>query len=148
MQARDVMTTTPMAGAMPDGEGTTFCVWAPRATRVEVRLFADARREMRTTMLRTIGGGWFEERLAGGLPGALYKFVLDGRELPAPYARFLPFGVHGPAQVVARVSVPRFERAPPLERYVIYELHVGTFTPEGTYASASERLVDLADLGV
>jgi maltooligosyltrehalose trehalohydrolase len=80
--------------------------------------------------------------------GTLYKFVVDGRELPDPYARSLPHGVHGPAMVIAPgpASLPRASR--PLHEQVIYELHVGTFSVEGTYAAAAERLRELADLGV
>ena len=82
--------------------------------------------------------------------GRVYNFVLDGRELTDPYARFLPDGVHGAAMVVEpsyRFEHPR--PAPrPLFEHVLYELHVGTFTPEGTYAAAAEKLRHLVDLGV
>lgn len=83
-------------------------------------------------------------------PGTLYKFVLDDRELPDPFARFLPFGVHGPAAVTA-VGY-RWQHEPawarPLRAQVIYELHVGAFTAEGTYAAAAARLPALVELGV
>jgi maltooligosyltrehalose trehalohydrolase len=94
------------------------------------------------------GAGFFERRLPGVGPGTLYKFVLDGRELPDPFARFLPFGVHGPAEVIERKQARPAPSVPPLHRYVIYELHVGTFTAEGTYTAAGDRLGHLGHLGV
>ena len=134
-------------GAVAGESSTAFRVWATRARRVEVRLFADERRSTRDLPLEPEGDGLFGGRFPGVAAGALYKFVLDGREWPDPYARFLPFGVHGPAEVVARVRA-RPRAGPPPDRYVVYELHVGAFTREGTYAAAAERLDDLAELGV
>jgi maltooligosyltrehalose trehalohydrolase len=138
-------------GAHAGAASTTFVVWSTVAKDVRLRLFAlfapDGRTIVREERLEAKDGGAFERRLSGVGPGALYKFVLDGDELPDPYARFLPFGVHGPARVVAKGS----ERAldPPIarERLVIYELHVGTFTDEGTFRSAIPRLDDVASLG-
>ncbi len=142
------MTPTPPLGATPDGDGVTFAVWSPCARSVQVRAFADGERAIGTHDLRGIGGGRFAARVSGARPGSLYKFVLDERELPDPYARFLPFGVHGPAEVIERRHASPAAQVPPLGRMVIYELHVGTFTPEGTYAAASERLTHLVELGV
>ncbi len=137
------------AGAVPGESDTCFRAWAPQATQVALRLFEGAARPLATLPMSSIGDGWHERRVERAGPGTLYKFVVDGRELPDPYARFLPFGVDGPAEVVAR------SRAEPLKRplsawqdAVVYELHVGTFTPAGTYQAARERLGHLADLGV
>ena len=72
------------------------------------------------------------------------------RELPDPYARFLPFGVHGPAEVVRPSHDWHYGSGVhrPLAQHVIYELHVGTFTPEGTFRAAIGHLAELAHLGV
>src|SRR4029079_2972465 len=72
------------------------------------------------------------------------------RELPDPFARFLPRGVHGPAMVVVPSHRWRHGRGVEVAPgdQVIYELHVGTFTPEGTYAGVAGRLPELASLGV
>jgi maltooligosyltrehalose trehalohydrolase len=82
--------------------------------------------------------------------GALYELWLDDRRYPDPYARFLPRGVNGPAMVIEPrhrwQNGPGVELAPAAR--VIYELHVGTFTAEGTFLSAVERLPYLADLGI
>jgi maltooligosyltrehalose trehalohydrolase len=94
-------------------------------------------------------GGVFSVTARDVGPGALYRFGLDDRELPDPYARFLPEGVHGPAEVMRLPRGPR-PRPParPLREHVVYELHVGTFTPEGNYAAAAQRLPELAELGI
>jgi maltooligosyltrehalose trehalohydrolase len=94
--------------------------------------------------------GIFEVELPGVGPGALYKFVIDGKELPDPYARFLPQGVHGPALVTQDRYPWRHGQGVfrPLSEHVFYELHVGTFTEEGTYAGVRAHLPDLAALGV
>ncbi|WP_407571845.1 malto-oligosyltrehalose trehalohydrolase [Deinococcus altitudinis] len=99
--------------------------------------------------LEDCGDGIFEVWLSGILPGTRYKFELDGQALPDPYARWCPEGVHAPAEVWE----PHFTflyPSPDLRReeLVIYEVHLGTFTPEGTYRAAQQKLADLHDLGV
>jgi hypothetical protein len=89
------------------------------------------------------GDGHFEATVSGLGPGALYQFRLDEALLPDPYARELPFGVHGPARVIdpdAYVWRHPPRREPLSGRTVVYELHVGTFTAEGTFAAARARL--------
>jgi maltooligosyltrehalose trehalohydrolase len=135
-------------GAVPDRDGTTFRVWTTRATRVRVRLFDSEGPVVREVDLESRGDGDFEAHVAGVAPGALYNVVLDDDEVPDPYARFLPRGVHGPAEVIAPERTPALPRTLALDAAVTYELHVGTFTPEGTFAAAAERLEDLAALGV
>ena len=82
--------------------------------------------------------------------GTLYKFVVGGQELPDPYARYLPAGVHGPAMVVDSKYTWKHPAAPPPPpgQEIIYEVHVGTFTNEGTFEAARGRLDYLAELGV
>lgn len=95
------------------------------------------------------GDGFFDALVPEAQEGTLYFFVLDGRRLPDPYARFLPQGVHGPARVTTANYTPR--HAAPRRQFSelsIYELHVGTFTTEGTFSAAIERLSDVATLGV
>jgi maltooligosyltrehalose trehalohydrolase len=137
-------------GAHPDGEGATFVAWRTTAREIAVRLFDvgpdGAPRATRTVSLDARGDARFEKRLADVRPGALYSFVVDGDETPDPYARFLPFGVHGPARLVARERLPAL--AEPSAQWVIYEMHVGTFSPEGTYRGAEGRLGALAELGI
>ncbi|MDP3215104.1 MAG: malto-oligosyltrehalose trehalohydrolase, partial [Deltaproteobacteria bacterium] len=135
-------------GAHADGPTTRFGAYVTAAQTCAVRLYPTDGRAT-THPMRPRGGGYFELATGDAPPGTLYRFVLDGRELPDPYARFLPRGVHGPAMVTRAAHAWRH---PPVRRplagQVIYELHVGAFTPEGTYAAAAERLAELAALGV
>ena len=137
-------------GARVEGESTRFALYATTASSCAVRLFDERGGVLATLPMEPRGDGLFELVTAEASAGSLYKFVLDDRELPDPYARSLPQGVHGPARVEA--SRYAWRHGPgvhrPLGEQVIYELHVGAFTPEGTWAAAVERLPSLRDLGV
>jgi maltooligosyltrehalose trehalohydrolase len=137
-------------GAFPERGATRFAVFTTTASRCEVRLYDAELRVLRTEPLGALGEGYHEAVLAGVGPGALYKLVLDGRELPDPYARSLPFGVHGPALVLQPRHTWRHApgRPRPLREHIFYELHVGTFTEAGTFDGVRERLPHLAALGV
>ena len=148
---RDVTSTAPSCeptlGAFRDGRGWRFRVWAQHASRVEVLLGDGVR-----VPLAAEGGGTFTTHLTGLPEGTRYAYFVDGRgPYPDPASRFQPLGVHGAS---ALVDPSRFAwrdegwRGIPLEEAVIYELHVGTFTPSGTFAAAAERLPHLRDLGV
>lgn len=121
-------------------------VWAPKAKRV------DAAIQGRRLPMRSIQGGWWliESNLAE--PGSDYAFILDdGDPRPDPRSEWQPHGVHGPSRIVDH---SRFRwndddrKPPPLSTGVIYELHLGTFSPEGTPWGAAQRLRHLVDLGV
>jgi len=132
--------------------GVHFRVWAPAAARVEVVLEGGAGASDRIT-LAAEGDGYFGGRAADAAVGTLYRYRLDGRTdlLPDPASRFQPAGPHGPSCVI---DPARFEwtddawRGRPLAEQVFYELHVGTFTPEGTWGAAARELPALAALGV
>lgn len=131
---------------MPHDDGTTtFRVWAPRASRVDLLQGRDA------TALQPGDDGWFALRVPAA-HGDDYRFRLDdGPARPDPAARWLPEGVHAASRVLDPGRFPwtdRGWRAPPLSAAVIYELHVGTFTPAGTFDAAIEHLAALAELGV
>ena len=140
-------------GAFVAPGGTRFAAFATGASACGVRLYGGDGTAPATHPLTEEAPGLFAGRIAGVGPGARYKFVIerDGetRELPDPYARFLPDGVHAAAEVTS--SSYEFRHAGvfrPLSEQVIYELHVGTFSPEGTYAGVRQRLPELRDLGV
>ena len=136
-------------GAFPTADGTTFRLWSPPAKSTHVVLFDDAGNETIRHALRNVGDGVHETHLTGVTAGARYKFDVDGQLFPDPYGRWLPDGVHDPAVVWA--STYEFKHDAPdvrPEQLVIYELHVGTFTPEGTYAAARQKLPHLRELGV
>jgi maltooligosyltrehalose trehalohydrolase len=121
-------------------------VWAPMAERVELAL-GEARHPMAPDQ-----GGWWSADVAGARTGTDYAFVLDdGAVLPDPRSPWQPAGVHGPSRLVDHAAFAWTDRAwqpPPLGSAVIYELHVGTFTPAGTFEGAIERLDHLRTLGV
>jgi maltooligosyltrehalose trehalohydrolase len=122
---------------------TRFSVWAPTPRSIELEA-AGARHP-----LEVVDRGWRSAEAAAG-PGERYRYLVDGDALPDPRSRFQPGGVHGVSELVD----PGFAwsdqdwRAPGLGELVIYELHVGTFTPEGTFDGVASRLDYLAGLGV
>jgi len=123
-----------------------FGVWAPGAQLVELDLGTD-RLEM-----RQLPGGWWGLDVPGVRAGADYSFRVDGGPpRPDPRSMDQPHGVHGPSRVVDHDAYqwehPGF-RAPPIASGVVYELHVGTFTDEGTLDAAADRLDHLVSLGV
>jgi maltooligosyltrehalose trehalohydrolase len=140
----------PMLGAQADGSGVRFGLFAEPAHTCAVRLFAADGTIVREEAMQPVGDGFFETSVADLAVGALYKLVVDGRELTDPYARFLPQGVHGPAQVTSSDYQWRHGRgvSRPLGGHVIYELHVGTFSPAGTYEGVRAQLSALLELGI
>ncbi|MFW6181498.1 MAG: malto-oligosyltrehalose trehalohydrolase, partial [Spirochaetota bacterium] len=123
-----------------------FTLWAPFAESVELELDGGAHR----IPMRTDPWGYWvaEERVE---PGARYRYLVDGSALPDPASHSQPEGVHGHSQVVDHHAFAWHDtawRGLPLERYAIYELHTGTFTPEGTFDAVIPRLEELADLGI
>ena len=134
------------ATPLPDRR-CTFRVWAPRARRVEIELDAGARVES----LAPERGGYHAVTLAGVEPGQAYMFRIDGGPpRPDPASRLQSDGVHGPSRVVDLAFDFRDAgfRSVPLAKYVIYELHVGTFSRAGTFAAVAGELSRLKDLGV
>ncbi|MFD0685413.1 malto-oligosyltrehalose trehalohydrolase [Actinomadura fibrosa] len=132
---------------------TWFEVWAPRCERVEVAT-GEAGRSLRHPA-RPLDGrpGWWGAEVADADHGTDYGFVLDNaREvLPDPRALWQPDGVHGMSRVYDHSRFPWTDQrwhGRPLAGSVLYEMHVGTFTPEGTFDAAAERLGHLVSLGV
>ncbi len=136
-------------GARPQVDGSTlFRVWAPRAESLEVKVLGD---EPRTFPLEASGEGVFEARVPGVSAGADYFYVVNGNERPDPVSRSQPAGVHGPSRVVepgAFAWTDEGWKGLALKEYVVYELHTGTFTPEGTFESVIPKLAHLKSLGV
>jgi maltooligosyltrehalose trehalohydrolase len=130
-------------GARPvSDEEVAFRVWAPRAETVALTL---PRGEI--VALQDAGYGVWEG-VAAARPGDDYRFVLDGRKLPDPCTRWQPKGLRGPSRVLS-VEQPRaMASCPSLDELVVYELHVGTFSSDGTFDGAIPFLEGLASLGV
>jgi maltooligosyltrehalose trehalohydrolase len=137
--------TRRLLGPVPAEDAVTFRVWAPNAATAAVRL-PDGDHELAGT-----GDGFFEAELPAR-PGDDYLFVLnDGRAWPDPCSRFQPEGVRGPSRVVDPAGFSWSDVAwagVALEELVIYELHVGTFSDEGTFDGAIPYLEELRELGV
>ncbi len=125
-----------------------FLVWAPNAQSVEVHLTAP--RERFVTM-EPRSRGYHRVSVENVEPGALYFYRLDGnRDRPDPASRAQPQGVHGPSQVVDSQFIWDDDAwfGLPLRDYVIYELHVGTYTSAGTFDAIIPYLDDLNALGI
>lgn len=129
-------------------ERTRFCVWAPYAGTVDVHIVSP---KDRVIPLARDERAYYSAVVDGVGPGSLYFLRLDGdKERPDPASRFQPGDVHGPSQVVDREFPWSDGNRPgiPLREYIIYEVHVGTFTPEGTFDAMIPRLPALRDLGI
>jgi maltooligosyltrehalose trehalohydrolase len=141
----------PSLGAFTVGGGVCFKVWAPGRRLVELVLDPHGPAPRRER-LAPAGDGMFTGTFDTVTTGNPYMYLLDGNgPYPDPCSRFQPHGVHGPSVVIDPAAFEWSDRGwagVPLERAVIYELHVGTFTPAGTFDAVSERLPDLAELGV
>jgi maltooligosyltrehalose trehalohydrolase len=140
-------------GAVPlPNQNAAFVVWAPKARTAEICLGElDAGKVQRREPLHPDGRGYFSATLSGVEPGAQYRFRIDGElERPDPASRLQSEGVHGASRVVdlAFDWHDQAWRGVPLSKYVIYELHVGTFSRAGTFAGIVPELERLKKLGV
>ncbi len=138
-------------GAEPiSGDLTHFRVWAPKRHRVEV--VVESSPGSPAFALGKASDGYFSGQVKTQT-GALYRFRLDGesRLYPDPASRFQPDGPHGPSQIIDPKAFRWTDgswRGVALEHQVIYEMHIGTFTPQGTWAGAIEQLEELAAIGI
>ncbi|HEX2698722.1 MAG TPA: malto-oligosyltrehalose trehalohydrolase [Acidimicrobiales bacterium] len=125
---------------------TTFRVWAPKAAVVELDLSG------RRVSMAAMAGGWHAADVRDAAPGTDYGYALDGGPvLPDPRSPWQPAGVDGPSRTVDHAAFPWTDaawRGVHLPSAVLYELHVGTFTAEGTFDAVVGRLDHLRDLGV
>ena len=147
------MTETYRAHAMPHGAqwaahiGTRFRLWAPAHTEIDLAIEGRAPLPM-----EDIGNGWRERVVRDADPGTLYRFRLpDGLLVPDPASRFQPQDVHGPSEVVDPTEYLWRDETwagRPWHETVLYELHVGAFTPEGTFRAAIAKLDHLALAGI
>lgn len=139
------------AEVQPEG-GVHFRVWAPQASQVHVLLDDGADLAApREIALDTENPGYWSGMVPAARPGMHYRYRLGGGMFPDPASRYQPRGPHGASQIVDPAAFawsdgnwPGMKR----EGQIIYEMHIGTFTLEGTWASAAARLPHLAELGV
>lgn len=136
-------------GAEILNDGVHFRVWAPNCKKVDI-IFEDDQ----LYPLENENNGYFSRFIKGIEKGALYRFRLDGKKklFPDPASRYQPSGPEGPSQIIDYKAYQwkdkRWMGAPSRDKVILYELHIGTFTPEGTWKSAREKLSHLVDLGI
>jgi len=138
------------AQVLPGGQ-VRFRLWAPAARRVDLVLEPPPG-PARLLPMEMRADGWFERVTDEARAGSRYRFSPGGgTPVPDPASRHNPQGVHGPSEVVDPEAFDWTDgdwRAPPWRESVVYELHVGTFTPEGTFADVARKLEHLHRLGV
>jgi maltooligosyltrehalose trehalohydrolase len=137
-------------GAFVTDAGVAYRVWAPDHPRVRVAI-GGGNEPLRYVTLEHESDGYFSGLDAAGRAGDLYHYEVGNDRLADPASRFQPLGVEGPSQVVdprAYNWITPGWKPPPLRGRVIYELHIGAFTMEGTFLAAIDRLDALVDIGV
>ncbi|MGH8761784.1 MAG: malto-oligosyltrehalose trehalohydrolase [Nitrosospira sp.] len=145
-------------GAQLTEQGVRFRLWAPGCERVALCVARPNTAQYEPAQHETVlpmdacGNGWFELTTSGAGAGTRYHFeVNDGLRVPDPASRFNPDDVHGASEVIDPADFDWQDaawRGRPWVEAVIYELHVGTFSPGGTFAGVAERLDYLVELGV
>jgi maltooligosyltrehalose trehalohydrolase len=141
----------PFGAALAAGGGVDFRLWGPAAKHADLALDAGIGVPPRIVPAACDAQGWWECHVPHATAGTLYQWRIDGRQLvPDPASRQNPLGVERPSCVVDPLQ---FEwdsdwTGRPWNEVVLYEMHVGAFTPEGTFAAAGERLEALARLGI
>jgi maltooligosyltrehalose trehalohydrolase len=139
-------------GAEVESSGVHFRVWSPKSP-VAVQLsnnpesFEDSKHRVE---LSAEPNGYYSAHVHEAKAGMCYKFVVNSGAFPDPASRFQPQGPHGPSQIIR----PDFRwtdsdwKGISRRGQIIYEMHIGTFTPDGTWSAAKDQLLELADLGV
>ncbi|MBV9685794.1 MAG: malto-oligosyltrehalose trehalohydrolase, partial [Alphaproteobacteria bacterium] len=136
----------PFGAEVQTDRGVRFRLWAPQHREVAVEFDGKA------IAMQSTGAGWYELVTGSATAGTQYRFRLpDGLRVPDPASRYQPGDVHGPSEVVDPAAYPWRDGAwtgRAWEEAVLYELHVGTFTPEGTFRAAIGKLDHLVALGI
>jgi len=138
-------------GAELQGESVSFRTWTTEKKIVSVVIFGDDGSIVREIPLEREGSGYYSILDSASSPGTLYKYRLDDNLVPDIASRFQPQGVHGPSQVIDGRSFRWADsrwKPPALHELVIYELHVGTFTQEGTFNAIAAHFDHLKGIGV
>lgn len=144
----------PIGAELAKDGGVDFRVWAPRSKTAAIELIVDGEAAPRRIPLQaeTASGeaGYFSGLVAEARPGMRYRIAVDSGAFPDPASRFQPEGPHGPSQIVHSDFkwTDGGWRGRPVKELVMYELHLGTFTREGTWRAAMEQLPELARLGI
>jgi malto-oligosyltrehalose trehalohydrolase len=139
----------PFGAEIGPGGAARFRLWAPGADRIGLEIEGE---EASPRALQPLPGGWHELTAGGMQCGARYRFLLpDGTRVPDPASRYQPYDVHGASELIDPRSWEWSDDhwdGRPWEQAVIYELHVGAFTPEGTFRAAISKFDHLVSLGI
>jgi maltooligosyltrehalose trehalohydrolase len=131
--------------------GVHYRAWAPVCKTLDLQIFDSGGALLREQPMARTGDGCFHTLDEAGQAGDFYKFRLDGAQsFPDPASRWQPQGVHGPSMVIEPRTYLWYDAGwarPQFRDLVIYELHLGTFTPEGTFRAAIDRLAHVRELG-
>jgi maltooligosyltrehalose trehalohydrolase len=151
-QIRDVQRRYPIGAELIGPNQTHFRLWAPKAQRVDLVLEDSAAKNSSPTYhaLEAEEGGYFSGAANAGA-GARYRFRVNNNSYPDPASRFQPDGPHAPSCIVDPTQFRWTDSLWPgvsLKGQIIYEMHVGTFTKEGTWKAAAEQLQELARIGI
>ena len=147
MQPRTIRREQEMKfGTQMTPDGVRFRLWAPLVPSVELEV------DGWSLPMQQDVRGWYEVEVPGVNHGSRYMFCLpDGKKVPDPASRYQPEDVDGPSEVVDPLAFEWTDlgwRGRPWEECVFYEVHIGTFTPEGTFRAAADKLEELAELGI
>ncbi|MEO1093007.1 MAG: malto-oligosyltrehalose trehalohydrolase [Pseudomonadota bacterium] len=137
-------------GPLLEEDGVRFRLWAPAVERAGV-VVAPGTADEAVHAMTGVGDGWLEARVKGAGAGTLYQFEVGDLRVPDPASRYQPQDVMGPSEVVDLAALPFGTTGwsgRPWSEAVLYELHVGTFSPEGTYDGVIQRLDHLARTGI
>ncbi len=139
--------------SLREGDSAEFRVWAPNLTNLSVRVISENTGEHpRTIPMTRSAGSEFVATVSQVGEGSDYFYLLEGgRERPDPVSRWQPNGVHGPSRIVDPGSFRWSDQGwsgIPLQDFIVYEFHTGTFTREGSFESVIPRLPYLRDLGI
>src|SRR5438477_437446 len=142
----------PIGAELVGEKQTDFRVWAPKAQQVDVVLEGTAGAKPHFCSLTAEPGGYFSGA-TDAVPGARYRFRVNGAEnfYPDPASRFQPDGPHGSSCIVDPTQFRWSDADWPglkLKGQIFYEMHIGTFTSEGTWRGAAEQLAELARIGI
>ena len=154
-EIRQVQRRYPIGAEVIGPDQTHFRVWAPKTRRVDVVLEDSAAKNPRQTFHALVAEeeGYFSGPANAGA-GARYRFCVNNNLYPDPASRFQPDGPHGPSCIVDSAQFRWTDSqwsgpaAAGLKGQVIYEMHIGTFTKEGTWRAASQQLEELARIGI
>ena len=151
-EIRQVQRRYPIGAELIGPDRAHFRVWAPKTQRVDLVLEGSAAKTPRQTFhaLEAEEGGYFSGPAKAGA-GARYWFRVNNNFYPDPASRFQPDGPHGPSCIVDPAQFRWTDSQWPgisLKGQIIYEMHVGTFTKEGTWRAAAQQLDELARIGI